>query len=61
MFDRFSRFKKCKFIVRINKKLLPKNYNKNQIKVTEEYINQQGILGNLFLFRGRQFSKNFTT
>uniref|UniRef100_A0A915NV04 glucuronosyltransferase n=1 Tax=Meloidogyne floridensis TaxID=298350 RepID=A0A915NV04_9BILA len=44
MFDRFSRFKKCKFIVRINKKLLPKNYNKNQIKVTDEYINQQGIL-----------------
>ena len=49
MFDRFNRHSKCKFIVRIEGNLLPENYNKSQIKVTDKFINQQEILCNIYL------------
>uniref|UniRef100_A0A915P666 glucuronosyltransferase n=1 Tax=Meloidogyne floridensis TaxID=298350 RepID=A0A915P666_9BILA len=49
MFDRFNRHSICKFIVRVEENLLPENYNKNKIKVTDKFINQQEILCNIYL------------
>jgi len=44
MFGQFQRNKACVYIVRMEENLLPKNYNKKQIYVTEKHINQKMIL-----------------
>uniref|UniRef100_A0A1I8AX52 Glucuronosyltransferase n=1 Tax=Meloidogyne hapla TaxID=6305 RepID=A0A1I8AX52_MELHA len=44
MFERFEENETCRFDVRIERNLLPENYDKDKIKVKEGWINQQKIL-----------------